>query len=121
MAEIKIKVKDLANELGVPTRDMLPALRELGVSAKSMAGSVDEEEAARLRAHFASRKESTVERTTVQPNVIVRRRRKEAPAPEAPQAPAAEKAAPEAEAAAPVEAPEAAATAPEAPAAPETA
>lgn len=123
MAEIKIKVKDLASELGVPTRDMLPALRELGVSAKSMAGSVDEEEAARLRAHFAARKESTVERTTVQPNVIVRRRRKEAPAPEAPEAPAAEKAAPEAETA-PAKAPEAApaaATAPEAAAAAETA
>ena len=121
MAEIKIKVKDLASELGVPTRDMLPALRELGVSAKSMAGSVDEEEAARLRAHFASRKESTVERTTVQPNVIVRRRRKEAPAPEAPQAPAAEQAAPEAEAA-PAEGPKTeAAPAAAKPEAPETA
>lgn len=125
MAEIKIKVKDLASELGVPTRDMLPALRELGVSAKSMAGSVDEEEAGRLRAHFAARKESTVERTTVQPNVIVRRRRKEAPAPEAPEAPAAEKAAPEA-AGAPAEASRAgdapaAASAPEAAAAAETA
>ncbi|MDE5879446.1 MAG: translation initiation factor IF-2 N-terminal domain-containing protein, partial [Desulfovibrio sp.] len=102
MAEIKIKVKDLASELGVPTRDMLPALRELGVSAKSMAGSVDEEEAARLRAHFAARKESTVERTTVQPNVIVRRRRKEAPAPEVPTATPDAETAPEK---APVEAP----------------
>ncbi|WP_165078656.1 translation initiation factor IF-2 [Desulfovibrio sp. ZJ209] len=119
MAEIKIKVKDLASELGVPTRDMLPALRELGVSAKSMAGSVDEEEAGRLRAHFAARKESTVERTTVQPNVIVRRRRKEAPAPEAPAAPPAAEAAPEPEAARPAEAPKAAkAEAPEGGAAP---
>lgn len=85
MAEIKIKVKDLASELDVPSKDMLRALRELGVSAKSMAGSLEPEEAGRLRAHFAARKESAVECTTVQPNVIVRRRRKESsPAPEAP-------------------------------------
>lgn len=85
MAEIKIKVKDLASELDVPSKDMLRALRELGVSAKSMAGSLEPEEAGRLRAHFAARRESAVECTTVQPNVIVRRRRKESsPAPEAP-------------------------------------
>ncbi len=85
MAEMKIKVKDLAGELDVPSKDMLRALRELGVSAKSMAGSLEPEEAGRLRAHFAARKESAVECTTVQPNVIVRRRRKESsPAPEAP-------------------------------------
>ena len=96
MAEIKIKVKDLASDIDVPSKDMLRALRELGIAAKSMAGSVDLEEADRLRRHFAARKESTVERTTVQPNVIVRRRRKEsAPASEA----AEEKAAPEADAA----------------------
>lgn len=84
MAEIKIKVKDLASEIDVPSKDMLRALRELGMAAKSMAGSVDPEEASRLRTHFAARKESTVERTAVQPNVIVRRRRKDsAPAFEA--------------------------------------
>lgn len=130
MAEIKIKVKDLASELDVPSKDMLRALRELGVSAKSMAGSLEPEEAGRLRAHFAARRESAVECTTVQPNVIVRRRRKESsPAPEAPApteaaAPAPEPArepeaepapsgeavaaAPAAKAAAPAEAPEAA-------------
>ncbi len=98
MAEMKIKVKDLASELDVPSKDMLRALRELGVSAKSMAGSLEPDEAGRLRAHFAARKESAVECTTVQPNVIVRRRRKESsPAPETPAPAEAAAHAPEAE------------------------
>ncbi|WP_300922867.1 translation initiation factor IF-2 [uncultured Desulfovibrio sp.] len=98
MAEMKIKVKDLASELDVPSKDMLRALRELGVSAKSMAGSREPDEAGRLRAHFAARKESAVECTTVQPNVIVRRRRKESsPAPETPAPAEAAAPAPEAE------------------------
>ncbi|WP_301217843.1 translation initiation factor IF-2 [uncultured Desulfovibrio sp.] len=98
MAEMKIKVKDLASELDVPSKDMLRALRELGVSAKSMAGSLEPDEAGRLRAHFAARKESAVECTTVQPNVIVRRRRKESsPAPETPAPAEAAAPAPEAE------------------------
>ena len=98
MAEMKIKVKDLASELAVPSKDMLRALRELGVSAKSMAGSLEPDEAGRLRAHFAARKESAVECTTVQPNVIVRRRRKESsPAPETPAPAEAAAPAPEAE------------------------
>ncbi len=98
MAEMKIKVKDLASELDVPSKDMLRALRELGVSAKSMAGSLEPDEAGRLRAHFAARKESAVECTTVQPNVSVRRRRKErSPAPETPAPAEAAAPAPEAE------------------------
>ena len=98
MAEMKIKVKDLASELDVPSKDMLRALRELGVSAKSMAGSLEPDEAGRLRAHFAARKESAVDCTTVQPNVIVRRRRKESsPAPETPAPAEAAAPAPEAE------------------------
>ncbi len=79
MVEGKIKVKDLLTELDVPSKDMLRALRELGLPAKSTAGFLSLEDASRLRGHFESRKEDSVERTTVQPNVIVRRRRKEGP------------------------------------------
>ena len=104
MPEEKIKIKDLAGELDVQSKDMLRALRELGLPAKSTAGSVSVEDAARLRGHFAGQKQGGVERTEVQPNVIVRRRRKDAeaaPAPEAkaPEAEAAPSARPEAESA----------------------
>lgn len=85
MPEEKIKIKDLAGELAVQTKDILRACRELGLPAKSTAGSVSVEETARLRDYFAGQKQGDVERTEVQPNVIVRRRRKEAaePAPAA--------------------------------------
>ncbi|MGE9984658.1 translation initiation factor IF-2 [Desulfovibrio sp. SGI.169] len=104
MPEEKIKIKDLAGELDVQSKDMLRALRELGLPAKSTAGSVSVEDATRLRGYFAGQKQGDVERTEVQPNVIVRRRRKEAgaaPAPEAkaPGAEAAPPARPEAESA----------------------
>ena len=104
MPEEKIKIKDLAGELDVQSKDMLRALRELGLPAKSTAGSVSVEDAARLRGHFAGQKQGGVERTEVHPNVIVRRRRKDAeaaPAPEAkaPEAEAAPSARPEAESA----------------------
>ena len=78
MPEEKIKIKDLAGELDVQSKDMLRALRDLGLPAKTTAGSVSVEDAARLRDHFAGRKQGGVERTEVQPNVIVRRRRKDA-------------------------------------------
>ena len=87
MPEEKIKIKDLAGELDVQSKDMLRALRDLGLPAKTTAGSVSVEDAARLRDHFAGRKQGGVERTEVQPNVIVRRRRKDA-APAEPARPA---------------------------------
>ena len=96
MPEEKIKIKDLAGELDVQSKDMLRALRDLGLPAKTTAGSVTAEDAARLRDHFAGQKQGGVERTEVQPNVIVRRRRKDvAPA----EAAAPEEKASEAEAA----------------------
>ena len=56
MSEEKIKVSELAKEFpAVPNKDMLRALRELGASAKSMAGSLTTEEAARVREHFGCR------------------------------------------------------------------
>ena len=66
MPEEKIKIKDLAGELDVQSKDMLRALRDLGLPAKTTAGSVSVEDAARLRDHFAGRKQGGVERTEVQ-------------------------------------------------------
>lgn len=36
MTEDKTKVKDLATELGVPTKNLLQALRELDIPAKAL-------------------------------------------------------------------------------------
>ncbi|MFH1387649.1 MAG: translation initiation factor IF-2 [bacterium] len=41
----KIKVGDLAKELGVANKDLLAALKDLGVAAKTSASSIDEESA----------------------------------------------------------------------------
>lgn len=79
MTEDKIKVKDLITEIDVPSKDMLRALRELGLSARGTSGSVAREDAVRLRDYFANRKAETVERIGAQANVVVRRRRREAP------------------------------------------
>ncbi len=83
MTEIKIRVKDLIRELDVPAKDMLRALRDLGLPSQSTAGSVEFADADRLRDYFISRKKEEVETTVVQPgpDVIVRRRRKEPSAP----------------------------------------
>lgn len=79
MTDEKIKVKDLITEINVPSKDMLRALRELGLSARGTSGSVTVEDADRLRGYFTNRKAEAVERIAGQPNVIVRRRRKEVP------------------------------------------
>ncbi|MBB5144073.1 translation initiation factor IF-2 [Desulfovibrio intestinalis] len=84
MSEEKIKVSEFAKEFpAVLQKDMLRVMRELGTSAKSMAGSLSTEEAARVREHFAEQKQADAERSGSHPNVIVRRRRKDADAPEA--------------------------------------
>lgn len=83
MSEIKIRVKDLIKELSVPAKEMLRALRDLGLPSQSTAGSVEMPDADRVRDYFLSRKAEAVETTLVQPNVIVRRRRKDAPADQA--------------------------------------
>ena len=86
MSEEKIKVAEIAKEFpAVPNKDMLRALRELGASAKSMAGSLTTEEAARVREHFAEQKQADAERSGSHPNVIVRRRRKDADKADAPE------------------------------------
>lgn len=81
--EAKIKVNDLAAELDMPRKEVLRALREMGVRVPGTNGSVDAADVQRLRDHLESRKAESVQITEVQPNVIVRRRRKDqADAPE---------------------------------------
>lgn len=91
MSEEKIKVSEFAKEFtkefpAVPQKDMLRVMRELGTSAKTLAGSLSTEEAARVREHFAEQKQADAERSGSHPNVIVRRRRKDADKADAPEA-----------------------------------
>ena len=109
MAE-KLKVRDLANELGVGNKELLTKLRELDIQVKSFMSSLTEEEAALVRSEMATHQGTTeVVRKEVQPGVIVRRRKKGGRTER--QAPPAETPAPEA--AKEAEAPEAAGAAPE--------
>ncbi len=110
MSDEKIKVKDLAGELGLQSKDVLAAAKGLGISAKAAGSNLSEAEVARLRGHF------TPEPVEKREDVIVRRRRKVAPesaeaaeiAPEASEVPAAAPESPAVAAApeAPVAAPE---------------
>lgn len=70
----KIKVKELATELGVNTKDILQKLREHGVQAKSTVATIDAEQAETIRKELTG-KPGKVEQREVQPGVIVRRRK----------------------------------------------
>lgn len=78
----KIKMKDIAKELALSSKDMLHLLRELGIQVKSQMATLTDEEAAQLRARVrqGSSGRTQVIDTEVQPGVIVRRR-KAAPPP----------------------------------------
>ncbi|MDL2279510.1 translation initiation factor IF-2 [Desulfovibrio sp. OttesenSCG-928-G11] len=73
MSENKIKVKDLAAELGLANKDVLGAARDLGIAAKVAGSSLTDADAAKIRARFAPAEPEKQQ-------VIVRRKRKEAPA-----------------------------------------
>jgi translation initiation factor IF-2 len=109
-----IRLKDIAKELGVGNKELLQALRELGIQVKSQMGTLSADEARQVgeKLRQGSAKAEVVNRE-VHPGVIVRRR-KAAPAEETP-APA--KASAHTPAKAPVEE---AAAAPETPAESET-
>ncbi|HML55108.1 MAG TPA: translation initiation factor IF-2 N-terminal domain-containing protein, partial [Solidesulfovibrio magneticus] len=85
----KIKMKDIAKELALSSKDMLHLLRELGIQVKSQMATLTDEEAAQLRARVrqGSSGRTQVIDTEVSPGVIVRRR-KAAPTPPADAAPA---------------------------------
>ena len=97
MTEDKTKVKDLATELGVPTKNLLQALRELDIPAKSTSSNIAAEDIDRVKIHLKDSATSEQgDRREVQPGVIVRRRRQstEDVAAEGEEAPRAERRAP---------------------------
>lgn len=85
MTDDKTKVKDLATELGVPTKNLLQALRELDIPAKSTSSSIAAEDIERVKKHLKENASSgqAENRREVQPGVIVRRRRHTAEEPAA--------------------------------------
>ncbi|WP_319780643.1 translation initiation factor IF-2 [Maridesulfovibrio sp.] len=70
----KIKVKELAAELGVNAKDILQKLREQGVQAKSTVAAIDADQADAVRKELSGTS-GKVEQREVQPGVIVRRRK----------------------------------------------
>ncbi len=87
----KLRVKDLANELGLGNKDILQRLREIGVQAKSLMSTVSEDDVNALKEAMKSgQPKSEVVRREVQPGVIVRRRRKSKSAQKADTAPEVE-------------------------------
>ena len=130
----KLKVKDLATELGIGHKEILQHLRDMDIQVKSFMSTLEDDEADRLRQSLRGTPSAQTEvvRRQVQPGVIVRSRKAkhgaedhheepaatpEAPAarePEAEEAPHATRIISEPKAEEPEAAPEA--TAPEAPA-----
>ncbi len=81
----KIRVKDISTELGVTSKAIIQACRELDIQVKSHMSVLTEEEAVQLRSHIKeSVPDAEVVTQEVQPGAVVRRRRKKA-------APSAEK------------------------------
>ncbi|SBV98460.1 Translation initiation factor IF-2 [uncultured delta proteobacterium] len=92
MSEEKIRVKDITTELGVSNKDMLTALRELSIPAKSHMATLTADDVTRVKEHFAAAPagDADKERRETQSGVIVRRRRRDPEnAPEEAAAPAA--------------------------------
>ena len=85
MTDDKTKVRDLATELGVPTKNLLQALRELDIPAKSTSTGIAAEDVERVKNHLKETASSGQgeNRREVQPGVIVRRRRQTAEEPAA--------------------------------------
>lgn len=78
MINDKIKVKDLAVELGVSTKDLLRVLRELEISAKSTISNISIEDLPKIRAQFNTpNTNKEEERRQIQPGVILRRKRQQ--------------------------------------------
>ncbi|MDR2574032.1 MAG: translation initiation factor IF-2 [Desulfovibrio sp.] len=75
MSEEKFKIKDIAAELDIQPKEMLKALREVGLPAKSTAGSISQEDASRVRDYFDAQKRKNVELTEVRSDIVVRRHR----------------------------------------------
>ncbi len=79
MSDQKIKVKELALEMNVSTKDLLRVLRELNITAKSTMSSISVEELPSVRAYFTNLKTNNKEEVKqVQPGVVLRRKRQTA-------------------------------------------
>lgn len=90
MSTNKLRVRDLATELDISSKDLMALLRELKIPAKSHMSSLTEEEAEQVREHHRNkgRLPQAVD-TRAKDGVIVRRRRKPVETPQA-EAPAAD-------------------------------
>jgi translation initiation factor IF-2 len=84
---IRLRVRDLATELDISSKDLMTILRELRIPAKSHMSSLTDEEAEQVRNHHRNRSaEPQVVETRATSGVIVRKRHRAAAA-EAPAAP----------------------------------
>ncbi|MDR1777993.1 MAG: translation initiation factor IF-2 [Desulfovibrio sp.] len=75
MSEEKFKIKDIAVDLDVQPKEMLRALREIGLPVKSTVASIGREDVHRVRAYFETQKSQNVELSEVKSDIIVRRHR----------------------------------------------
>lgn len=76
MSNDKIKVKELAVELDVSTKDLLRVLRELNITAKSTMSNISMEDLQKVQLYFNTQSTNhKEERRQVQPGVILRRKR----------------------------------------------
>lgn len=73
MSDAKIKVKDLAGELGVSPKDLLLKIQGLDIVAKSATSSINPDEVTRIRAAIKSETEQAA--AAAKSDIIVRRRR----------------------------------------------
>ena len=64
----KIRVHELAKELGKENKDIISALQKIGVEVKSHMSNVEEEEAGRIRAAFARKPERIKEEEHMEQN-----------------------------------------------------
>ncbi len=100
----KLKVKDLATELGIGHKEILQHLRDMDIQVKSFMSTLEDDEADRLRQSLRGTPSAQTEvvRREVQPGVIVRSRKAkpgseehhDEPVTDAPEAPAAQESAP---------------------------
>jgi len=71
----KVRVEDLATELGLSTKDIIQHLREIGVQAKSQKTIVDDEDVDRLKAELKKGGAQSEVRRVTSSGVVLRRRR----------------------------------------------
>jgi translation initiation factor IF-2 len=77
VVDSKLRVKDIAAELGIGNKDVMQACRDLDIPVKSHMSTLEDEEVGQIRAHVHKAAKATeVVLKEVQPGMVVRRRRK---------------------------------------------